>query len=177
MPITYAVKFPRSKARNGDPGTDWKSSLTDSLYFLRKKVEYGEEEIAGKWSKWRAIFVITCCHEQRKLLYKSQDFRWTLAHVEFTGSAREILYSEEGKAGKYGRGDGKNEEEMKDQLALLRKLAKGVVWCSVYTQVCLRHMFVGSCAYMHSAFWSSSLFFYFIVIIIPAAPFSLFLSV
>lgn len=71
----------------------------------------------------------------------------------------------------------KNEEEMKDQLALLRKLAKGVVWCSVYTRVCLRRMFVGSCAYMHSAFWSSSLFFYFIVIIIPAAPFSLFLSV
>lgn len=63
------------------------------------------------------------------------------------------------KGGKYGRGYGKNEEEMKDQLALLRKLAKGVVWCSVYTRVCLRRMFVGSCAYMHSAFWSSSLFF------------------
>ena len=70
-----------------------------------------------------------------------------------------VLYFEEGKAGKYGRGDGKNEEEMKDQLALLRKLAKGVVWCSVYTRVCLRRMFVGSCAYMHSAFWSSSPFF------------------
>ena len=87
---------------------------------------------------------------------------------------KRVLYFEEGKAGKYGRGD---EEEMKDQLALLRKLAKGVVWCSVYTRVCLRRMFVGSCAYMHSAFWSSSLFFYFIVIFIPAAPFSLFLSV
>lgn len=46
-----------------------------------------------------------------------------------------VLYFEEGKAGKYGRGDGKDEEEMKDQLALLRKLAKGVVWCSVYTCV------------------------------------------
>lgn len=46
-----------------------------------------------------------------------------------------VPYFEEGKAGKYGRGDGKDEEEMKDQLALLRKLAKGIVWCSVYTCV------------------------------------------
>ena len=41
-----------------------------------------------------------------------------------------------------------------------RKLAKGVVWCSVYTRVCLRRMFVGSCAYMHSAFWRSSPFLF-----------------
>ena len=41
-----------------------------------------------------------------------------------------------------------------------RKLAKGVVWCSVYTRVCLRRMFVGSCAYMHSAFWRSSPFYF-----------------
>ena len=55
-----------------------------------------------------------------------------------------------------------------------RKLAKGVVWCSVYTQVCLRRMFVGSCAYMQRVLAVFS-FFIFIVIIIPA-PFSLFLS-
>jgi len=88
---------------------------------------------------------------------------------------KRVLYFEEGKAGKYGRGD---EEEMKDQLALLRKLAKGVVWCSVYTCVhagvltpYVRRLL---CVYAQRVLAIFS-FFIFIVIIIPA-PFSLFLS-